>query len=129
MFGMVLERVIITDLQKITGDIERKVTVFGYANLLTNCPALLEAPYISYYPQFLTAVVELLETPQNNQAVNEDQVFPEIDDNVGYQSAYSQLLFAKNAKTDPFTGEWLLKLNKGQEQYIVYLWRKRSNCR
>lgn len=103
MFGMVLERVIITDLQKITGDIERKVTVFGYANLLTNCPALLEAPYISYYPQFLTAVVELLETPQNNQAVNEDQVFPEIDDNVGYQSAYSQLLFAKNAKTDPFT--------------------------
>lgn len=103
MFGMVLERVIIADLPKVTREIERKVTVFGYSNLITNCPALLEPPYMSYYPQLLASVVELLESSNGDQVTSEKQVFPEIDDNVGYHAAYSQLLFAKNVKPDPFT--------------------------
>lgn len=106
MFGMVLERVIIADLPKVTREIERKVTVFGYSNLITNCPALLEPPYMSYYPQLLASVVELLESSNGDQVTSEKQVFPEIDDNVGYHAAYSQLLFAKNVKPDPFTGKF-----------------------
>lgn len=101
MFGKVLERVIIDDLQKVTDEIDRKVAVFGYSNLLINCPAMLEAPYNSFYPRLLDSLVKLLEERQDNQVIDGDQMFPEIDDNSGYQAAYSQLIFAKNARKDP----------------------------
>ncbi|XP_033214129.1 exportin-2 isoform X2 [Belonocnema kinseyi] len=101
MFGMVLEKIIITDLQKVSGEIERKVAVFGFSNLLVNFPAMLETPYNAYYSKLLVSLVELLESPQEDQILSEEQMFPEIDDNLGYQAAYSQLIFAKNTKQDP----------------------------
>lgn len=104
MFGMVLEKIIITDLQKVSGEIERKVAVFGFSNLLVNFPAMLETPYNVYYSKLLVSLVELLELPQEDQILCEEQMFPEIDDNLGYQAAYSQLIFAKNTKKDPLEG-------------------------
>ena len=106
MFGMILEKIIIADFQKVSGEIERKVAVFGYSNLLVNCPVMLQAPYNSYYSKLLISLVELLELPQEDQILSEEQMFPEIDDNTGYQAAYSQLIFAKNKKKDPLKGEF-----------------------
>ncbi|KAL7294315.1 hypothetical protein TKK_0012326 [Trichogramma kaykai] len=101
MFGMVVERVLLTDLQKVAGAIERKVTAVGVSNILIDCPTMLKAPYNVYYPQLLAAVIEYFEKPQDNSESPEDNVqFIEIDDS-GYQAAYSQLAFAKNPKPDP----------------------------
>lgn len=103
MFGMVVERVFITDLQKISGEIERKVVAVGISNLLIDCPAMLEAPYNVYYPRLLAALVEFFELPQDQSLLPEDNVFPddEFDDTVRYQVGYSQLVCARNLRKDP----------------------------
>lgn len=101
MFGMVVERVFITDLQKISGEVERKVVAVGISNLLIDCPAMLEAPYNSYYPRLLATLVEFFELPQDQSLLPEDDAFPELDDAVGYQVGYSQLICARNPRKDP----------------------------
>jgi len=101
MFGMVVERVFITDLQKISGEVERKVVAVGISNLLIDCPAMLEAPYNTYYPRLLAKLVEFFELPQDQSLLPEDNAFPELDDAVGYQVGYSQLICARNPRKDP----------------------------
>lgn len=101
MFGMVVERVFITDLQKIAGEVERKVVAVGISNLLIDCPAMLETPYNSYYPRLLATLVEFFELPQDQSLLPEDDAFPELDDAVGYQVGYSQLICARNPRKDP----------------------------
>jgi len=96
-----MERVFITDLQKIAGEIERKVVAVGISNLLIDCPVMLEAPYNVYYPRLLTTLVEFFELPQDQSLLPEDDVFPEFDDTVGYQVGYSQLVCARNPRKDP----------------------------
>lgn len=101
MFGMVVERVFITDLQKIAGEVERKVVAVGISNLLIDCPAMLETPYNSYYPRLLATLVEFFELPQDQSLLPEDDAFAEFDDTVGYQVGYSQLICARNPRKDP----------------------------
>lgn len=108
MFGMVVERVFITDMQKISGVIGRKVVAVGISNLLIDCPAMLEAPYNSYYPRLLAALVEFFELPQDQSVSPEVDVFPEINDAVGYQVGYSQLICARNPAKDPLQSMLLL---------------------
>lgn len=101
MFGMVVERVFITDLQKISGEVERKVVAVGVSNLLIDCPAMLEVPYNLYYSRLLITLVEFFELPQDQSLLPEDDAFPELDDAVGYQVGYSQLICARNPRKDP----------------------------
>ncbi|KAJ8681341.1 hypothetical protein QAD02_017128 [Eretmocerus hayati] len=102
MFGMVIERVIIADMQKVSGGVDKKVTAVGMANLLIDCPAMLENPYVTYFPRLLASLVEFFELPQDESQTPEDQIL-DIDDSSGYQAAYSQLIFARNPKKDPLT--------------------------
>ncbi|CAL7948887.1 unnamed protein product [Xylocopa violacea] len=114
MFGMVVERVLITDLQKVSGDIERKIAAVGISNLLIDCSAMLERPYNAYYPPLLATLVEFFELPQDQTSLPED-IFPETEDTPGYQVGYSQLLCAKNPPKDPLeaTGDVRLHLAQG----------------
>lgn len=106
MFGMVLERVLIADMQKISGDIERKVTAVAVSNLLIDYPTMLERPYNTYYPRLLATLVEFFELPQDQTTLSEDNIFPETEDGAAgsYQVGYSQLLCAKNPPKDPLEG-------------------------
>lgn len=90
----------ITDLQKVAGEVERKVVAVGISNLLIDCPAMLETPYNSYYPRLLATLVEFFELPQDQSSLPEDDLFPELDDAVGYQVGYSQLICARNLRKD-----------------------------
>ncbi|XP_024946747.1 exportin-2 isoform X2 [Cephus cinctus] len=114
MFGMVVERVLIADLQKVSGVIERKVTAVGISNLLVECPAMLETPYNVYYPRLLATLIEFFELPQDETSLPEDQLFPEVEDAPGYQAAYSQLVFARNPKTDPLQAIGDVRLHLAQ---------------
>ncbi|XP_076182593.1 chromosome segregation 1 [Ptiloglossa arizonensis] len=114
MFGMVLERVLIADLQKVSGDIEKKVTAIGISNLLIDCPSMLESPYNSYYPRLLATLIEFFELPQDQTTVPEDDMFPEIDDTSGYQIGYSQLVCAKNPPKDPLQAIGDIRLHLAQ---------------
>lgn len=105
MFGMVVERVFISDLQKVSGEFEKKITAVGISNILVDCPAMLQNPYNTYYPRLLASLIEFFELPQDKTQLADDYQLLEFEDTtVGYQTAYSQLIFAKNIKPDPLPG-------------------------
>lgn len=101
MFGMVVDRIFITNLQKVSGEIERKIVAIGISNLLIDCPAMLEPPYVSYYARLLAALVAFFELPQDQSTMPDEDVLPEFDDAVGYQVGYSQLISARTTRKDP----------------------------
>ena len=43
MFGMILEKLYVADVQKVSGSVERKICAVGITKLLTDCPAMLQA--------------------------------------------------------------------------------------
>lgn len=53
MFGMVLEKLFISELQKVNGNIEKKIVACGVTKLLCECPELLNGKYQNYWPQLL----------------------------------------------------------------------------
>lgn len=115
MFGMVIERVILADLQKVSGDIERKIAAVGISNLLIDCPLMLERPYNTYYPRLLATLVEFFELPQDQTTLPEDDILPEsIMDTPGYQVGYSQLLCARNPPKDPLEAIGDVRLHLAQ---------------
>ncbi|KOC66626.1 Exportin-2 [Habropoda laboriosa] len=114
MFGMVIERVLIADLPKVSGDIERKVTAVAMSNLLIDCPAMLERPYNTYYPRLLATLVEFFELPPDQSTLAEDNIFPETEDMPGYQVGYSQLLCARNPPKDPLEAVGDVRLHLAQ---------------
>lgn len=100
MFGMVLERVLIADLSRVAGDVDRKIVAVGVTKMLCECPALLVAPYRNYWSNLLQALITTFELPPNDTALEGDD-FVEIENAIGYQAAYSQLNFAKLKVIDP----------------------------
>ena len=102
MFGMVLQKLIIVDLQKVLGNRERKLCSVGYTKLLTSCPALFDENYALFWVPLIEAVIGLFELPED-ESVPDDEHFIEIEDTPGYQTAYSQLAFAGKAIEDPVT--------------------------
>jgi exportin-2 (importin alpha re-exporter) len=53
MFGMVLEKLLISELQKVSGNVERKIVACGITKLLCECPELYKGTYQKYWSQLL----------------------------------------------------------------------------
>lgn len=100
MFGMVCERVFVTDLNKVSGSVERKIAAVGMVKILCECSALTQLPYIAYWQKLVQALIELFELPPDESNIEGDH-FIEIEDTAGYQVAYSQLNYASTKKDDP----------------------------
>ena len=45
MFGMVLEKIIIPEVQKVSGPVEKKICAVGITKVLTECPAMMDTEY------------------------------------------------------------------------------------
>lgn len=99
MFGMVIERVLVTDLTRVTGDVDKKIVAVGISKLLCECPKMLDV-YRSMWATLLQTLITSFELPPDETALEGDQ-FIEIENAVGYQAAYSQLNFAKLKVIDP----------------------------
>lgn len=99
MFGMVCQRVLVTDINKVSGDTDRKIVAVGVAKILCECPLMLQT-YIAYWQPLVQALIELFELPPDESNIEGDH-FIEIEDTAGYQVAYSQLNFAASKKDDP----------------------------
>ncbi|KAK3928644.1 Exportin-2 [Frankliniella fusca] len=100
MFGMVLERLMIVDMQKISGAVERKITAVGVTKILCECPQLIDGPYSRLWSPLLQALIGLFELPED-ESIHPDDHFIEVDDTPGYSVAYSQLNFANKQEHDP----------------------------
>jgi len=101
LFQMVVERLFIPDVQKVSGPLERKICAVGMTKLLTETPAMLTEPYVNLWALLLQALISLFELPEDD-SLPDDEHFIEIEDTPGYQTAYSQLIFAGTKEHDPF---------------------------
>ena len=101
LFHMVLEKIFIPDVQKVSGQMERKICAIGITKILTETPATLAEPYVNLWTSLLQALISLFELPEDD-SLPDDEHFIEIDDTPGYQTAFSQLMFAGTKEHDPF---------------------------
>jgi exportin-2 (importin alpha re-exporter) len=99
MFGMVCQRVFITDVNKVSGDVERKIVSVGMARILCESQTMIQQ-YSTHWQGMLQALIELFELPVDESNIEGDN-FIEIEDTAGYQVAYSQLNFATGKREDP----------------------------
>jgi len=53
MFGMLLEKIILPDVQKVTGNINKKVTAVGIIKILTDTQKLIGETYAQYWYGFI----------------------------------------------------------------------------
>ncbi|KRT82399.1 hypothetical protein AMK59_3788, partial [Oryctes borbonicus] len=100
MFGMVLEKLFITELQKISGVIERKIVACGITKLLCECQTMYAGNYQKYWSQLLQSLICFFEMPRDESTFPDDH-FIEIDDTPTFQSSNAKLNFANNSKPDP----------------------------
>lgn len=99
MFGMVVDRVFIPDMAKVSLELERKIVAVGISKILCECPAMLAPPYNQNWSRLLQALVELFELPPDKSILEGDN-FVEPDDTSGYQAAFSQLSYAQPKPQD-----------------------------
>lgn len=45
MFGMVVEKIIIPEVQKVSGQVEKKICAVGITKILTECPSMMDTEY------------------------------------------------------------------------------------
>uniref|UniRef100_A0A7N8X746 Exportin-2 n=1 Tax=Mastacembelus armatus TaxID=205130 RepID=A0A7N8X746_9TELE len=100
MFGMVLEKVVIPEVQKVSGAVEKKICAVGITKILTECPAMMDTEYTKLWTPLLQALIGLFELPEDD-STPDDEHFIDIEDTPGYQTAFSQLAFAGKKEHDP----------------------------
>ena len=105
IFGMVCDSLIVKDgtVQKISGTTEKKIAAVGLTKLLCETEELATGRYADKFPGLLLALISLFELPED-ESIPDDEHFIEIEDTPGYQTAYSQLIFAGKPDYDPVAG-------------------------
>lgn len=102
LFLMVVERLFLPDVQKVSGQTERRICAVGITKILAETPEMLAEPLVSQWTSLLQALISLFELPED-ESIPDDEHFIEIDDTPGYQTAFSQLVFAGVRERDPFS--------------------------
>ncbi|BFY99292.1 hypothetical protein BsWGS_02332 [Bradybaena similaris] len=103
MFSMVIERLFLQDLQKVSGSTSKKICAVGVTKVLTEVDSMLSGEYTALWPRLLQALIGLFELPEDD-SLPDDEHFIEIDDTPGYQTSYSQLAYAGKQDHDPIAG-------------------------
>uniref|UniRef100_A0AAU7BNY5 Exportin-2 n=1 Tax=Propylea japonica TaxID=158624 RepID=A0AAU7BNY5_9CUCU len=103
MFGMVLEKLFVSELQKVSGVTERKIVACGVTKLLCECPDLSSGQYSKYWAPLLQALISFFEMPTDESTLPDDH-FIEIEDTPSFQTTSAKLNFASNNKPDPLQG-------------------------
>ena len=79
---------------------EKKISAVGITKLLTETPDFFGGNYSDKFVPLLQALVALFELPEDSSTADEEH-FVDIEDAPNYQNAYSKLIFAGKADTDP----------------------------
>lgn len=101
MFGMVIERLFLLDLQKVSGPIDRRICAVGVCNILFDNPSIVTGPYQNFFCPLLKALVALLELPEDD-ATPDDEHFIDVEETAGYQASHVRLAFGSKKEEDPF---------------------------
>ena len=82
------------------GLIKKKISAVGISKLLTETPDFFVGNNFGKFVPLLQALVALFELPEDSSTADEEH-FVDIMDDPNYQNAYSKLIFAGKAGTDP----------------------------
>ncbi|XP_050506211.1 exportin-2 [Diabrotica virgifera virgifera] len=100
MFGKVLEKLYIAEIQKVSVAVDRKIVACGVTKLLCESPEIFSGKYQNYWPQLLQALLKFFEMPVDSSMLPDDH-FIEVDDTPTYQTTSAKLNFANTVKSDP----------------------------
>lgn len=103
MFSMVLERLLLPDLQKVSGDVDKKICAIGLINLSTD-PIMYTGNYTGQWGAVLEAVVKLLECPEDS-SLPAGEHFIEVEDIPAFQGSSARLIHARRGEIDPLKGQ------------------------
>ncbi|XP_037708544.1 exportin-2 [Drosophila subpulchrella] len=102
MFGMLLDRVLITEMGKVPKEQDRKMVAVGATKLLTETPEMLQPQYAAFWPRLLHSLIDLFERPPEKLKgleIGESAGVAE-DPDAGYQVAFAQLTHAQPNQQD-----------------------------
>jgi len=100
---MVVEKLLLLEVQKVSGSVDRKTCAVGIIMILTQCPIMLLPSHFQSWSSLLVSLVKLFELPEEDgDEENEEEAFA----NAGiatdeFQPTYNQLVFANKAEVDP----------------------------
>jgi len=100
LFAMVVERLIVLEIQRVSGALERKICAVGLTRLICDTPICFTGSYSATWVPLLGALIGLFELPED-ESVPEEEHFVEIEDTPSYQSAFAQLVFVGKKERDP----------------------------
>ena len=102
---MVLEKLFIADLQKVSGNLERKICAVGVVKILAEYPPLMSSEAsLKIWAGLLESLVCLFELPEDS-TTGDDEHFIDGEETPGYQSTFNQLFSASRKEPDPFNGQ------------------------
>ena len=101
LFLMVIERLFLNNVQKVSGQTDRRICAIGITKILAETSEMMTEPFVQQWTPLLQALISLFELPEDD-SIPDDEHFIEIEDTPGYQTAFSQLIFAGIKDHDPF---------------------------
>uniref|UniRef100_A0A7S2TRB0 Exportin-2 n=1 Tax=Lotharella oceanica TaxID=641309 RepID=A0A7S2TRB0_9EUKA len=99
IFANLLGKVVVPNVQKVEGKVERKSCAVGMIDLLCKSKAMMSGPYPQIWPQLLTAIINLFELPETSTYENDDDIMDMSQR--GFKTVYARLVFAPEIKQDP----------------------------
>lgn len=96
---MVIERVFVLDMNKVSGEMDQKIVCVGSSLILCESGLMLTS-YEHLWTPLLQGIIQMFELPPDESNIDGDN-FIDIEDTAGYEVAYSQLNFAQPKKYDP----------------------------
>jgi len=100
MFSMLVQRLILPDTQKISGQVERKITAVGITKMICDGKSIISGPYSDLWIPLLRTLLGLFELPQDETSHPDDH-YVDVEDTPGYEVAFNQLLYAGPSHYDP----------------------------
>lgn len=100
MFGMVLEKLYLADIKKVTGPINRRISVCGTIKILSQLPLIDNGAYNHMWAPLLLVLMQIFELPQEALADDDDH-FVDIAESLDFQAQYSKLNYASRRREDP----------------------------
>ncbi|KAH8547636.1 putative importin-alpha export receptor [Umbelopsis sp. PMI_123] len=102
LFAQMLNLVVLPELQKVADPKDRKTCAIGLTRLLTQTDKMLAEPYVGLWPTIFTALLKLLELPQDLAGDDLDELYTLDLEESGYQATFAKLATAAPVKEDLF---------------------------
>lgn len=104
LFSMVVDKLFLPELQRVSGTMDRKICAVGITCILCDYPDIMTTDLSLVWAPLVKALIRLFELPED-ESIPDDEHFIEVDDTPGYQSTYVRLVYGGRKEDDPFDGQ------------------------